>query len=174
MLSRLRLGIVGYGRLGQKVARAAGAFDMTVRFYDPGKPGSEDTLVGLAAVSDVLSLHAPATKETAGMVSRNVLAALPPGAIVVNTARGELIDTDALLDLLESGHLYAAALDAVAGEYEPDFARSFGDSRLARYARANDNLILTPHIGGSTVDAWRETERRVIDRAAEVLGIVDQ
>src|SRR5205807_1925294 len=107
-----------------------------------------------------------------GLVSRTVLEALPRGAAVVNTARGELLDTDALLDLLESHHLSAAALDAVENEYDPSFADRFGESRLARYAREHDNLVLTPHIGGSTRDAWYETERFVIEKAARALNLV--
>lgn len=171
MLSRMRLGIVGYGRLGRKVAAVGRALGMEVSFYDPRVPGGEPSLRSLAHRSDVLSLHAPATPATADLVSRAVLEALPRGAVVVNTARGELLDTEALLDLMEAGHIAAAALDTVAGEYDPDFSDHFGGSRLAEYAREHDSLILTPHIGGSTVDAWRETERFVIEKACRLLGV---
>ena len=170
MMSRMRLGLVGYGRLGRKVGRVARAMDMDVGFYDPAVSASRPTLLDLARHSDVLSIHATATLENRGLVSRDVLEALPSGSIVVNTARGELLDTDALLDLLERGHLRAAALDVIDGEYEPGFAARFGASRVAEYARAHDNLILTPHIGGSTVDAWRETERHVIDQAERAIS----
>jgi D-3-phosphoglycerate dehydrogenase len=171
MLSRLRLGIVGYGRLGRKVAAVAEAFGMDVAYFDPYVAGGVGSLEALAARSDVLSLHAPANAETAGIISRSVLERLPRGAVVVNTARGELLDTDALLDLLESGHLQAAALDTVVGEYDPTHVEVFGRSRLAQYAREHDNLLLTPHIGGSTVDAWSETERFVIEKACRALGV---
>jgi D-3-phosphoglycerate dehydrogenase len=171
MLSRLRLGIVGYGRLGRMVATVAAALGMDVQYYDPHQPGSVPDLLSLASRSDVLSLHAPATAETVGLVSREVLLALPRGAVVVNTARGELIDTDALLDLLESGHLHAAGLDTIDGEFDSGFSARLNRSRLLEYARTHDNLILTPHIGGSTVDAWFETERRVILKCCEALGV---
>ncbi len=171
MLSRMSLGVVGYGRLGRKVARIAEAMGMTVGFYDPGVPGGHASLGALARSSDVLSLHARSTPETRNLVSREVLNELPFGAMVVNTARGELLDADALLDLMASGHIAAAALDTVDGEYKPDFAKTFGDSRLAREARRRDNLILTPHIGGSTIDAWFQTERFVIEKAARALGL---
>jgi D-3-phosphoglycerate dehydrogenase len=172
MLSRLRLGIVGYGRLGRKVAVIARAMRMDVAYYDPGEPGSCRDLGELARRSDVLSLHAPALPSTRNLVSRAILEELPRGAMVVNTARGELLDTEALLDLLESGHLYAAALDVIDGEYDRNFSASFRNGRLAAYARSHDNLILTPHIGGSTIDAWRETERFVIEKSAKVFGAV--
>jgi len=173
MLSRLRLGLVGYGRLGRKVAQIAHAMGMDVAWFDPklpDMPGRIHDLVELAQRSDVLSLHAVANEETRGLVGRRVVDALPLGAIVVNTARGELLDTDALLDALEQGKLWAAALDTIDGEYHIDFSQTFGISRIACYAREHDNLILTPHIGGSTVDAWMETERRVIDKACRIFG----
>jgi D-3-phosphoglycerate dehydrogenase len=94
--------------------------------------------------------------------------------VVVNTARGELLDLDALLDRLEAGHVRAAALDTLDGEYQPGFLSRLAESRVVQYARTHDNLILTPHIGGSTVDAWLETERFVIEKAARVLGLVAQ
>ena len=172
MFSRMRLGLVGYGRLGRKVARIAEAMGMTISFYDPAVSGSSGSIGELARNADVLSLHAPSTRETRNLVSRAVLEELPRGAMVVNTARGELLDVDALLDLLETGHIAAAALDTVDGEYDPDFSKTFRDSRLAREARRRDNLILTPHIGGSTVDAWFETERFVIEKAARAVGLV--
>ena len=172
MMSRLRLGVVGLGRLGRKVAVIAKAMGMDVAFYDPYHSGGMATLLELAKRSDVLSLHAVANQETKRIVSREVLEALPPNAIVVNTARGELLDCDALLDLLEDGYLWAAALDTIDGEYDLRFSDNFSESRIAKYARNHDNLILTPHIGGSTVDAWTETEQKVILKAAAVFGLV--
>ena len=171
MFSRLRLGLVGYGRLGRRVAKIGRAFDMDVAYFDPNVPGGMDSLIELARRSDILSLHAIASEETRGLVDREVLSALPRGAMVVNTARGEILDADALIDLLESEHIQCAALDAVDGEYAPGFQDNFGNSRLARYAREHDNLILTPHIGGSTVDAWHDTERRVIDKVCIALSM---
>jgi D-3-phosphoglycerate dehydrogenase len=172
MLSRMRLGIVGCGRLGQKVAVIARAFGMDVAYYDPYVSGGMDSLLMLASRSDVLSLHAPANSETINLVSRAILEALPRGAVVINTARGELLDLDALLDLLEAGHIAAAALDTLPGEYDPEFAKGLAASRVARFAREHDNLLLTPHIGGSTVDAWRETECFVIEKACRALGVL--
>ncbi len=171
MLSRMRLGLVGYGRLGRKVGRIAEAMGMKIDFYDPAVPGGATSLRDLVRHSEVLSLHAPSLPGTRNLVSREMLEQLPHGALVLNTARGELLDVDALLDLLETGHVAAAALDTVDGEYDPEFSRTFRDSRLAQEARRRDNLIITPHIGGSTLDAWYETERFVIEKAARALGL---
>lgn len=168
MLSRMRLGIVGYGRLGRKVARIAEAMDMTVRWHDP----YQDNSMSLEAVleqADVLCLHATATPETFHLVNRAMLERLPQGAIIINTARGELLDLEAVLDKLDSGHLAGVALDTIDGEYDPSFASTFAQSRVAQYARTHDNLLLTPHIGGSTYDAWHSTQRRVIDKAIDAL-----
>ena len=171
MLSRMRMGIVGCGRLGRKVATVARALGMEVSFYDPFVPGGIPSLKELAIQSDVLSLHAPVNADTVNLISRSVLEALPRGAVVINTARGELLDLEALLDLMEAGHIGAAALDTVPGEYGQDFSNTFGSTRLAKYAREHHNLILTPHIGGSTIDAWCETERFVIEKACRALGV---
>lgn len=171
MFSRMRLGIVGFGRLGRKVAAIARAMGMQVQYFDPYVAGGAGSLIELARVSDILSLHAVANTETRGLISREILNSLPRDALVVNTARGELLDTNALIDLLEAGHIRAAALDTVDGEYDLDFAAGFANSRLATYARSHDNLILTPHIGGSTLDAWAETEAFVIEKAARALQL---
>jgi lactate dehydrogenase-like 2-hydroxyacid dehydrogenase len=170
MMSRMRLGIVGRGRLGRKVETIAQAMGMQTHFFDPGQSGSVSSMLELAKNSDILTLHAPANESTHHIVSREILEALPPQAMVVNTARGELLDTDALIDLMENGHLWAAALDTIEGEYDPQFTEYFSDSRIASYARSHNNLVLTPHIGGSTIDAWSETQRRVLDKAISASG----
>lgn len=169
MFSRMTAGLVGYGRIGKKVGEICKSMGMKVSYYDPYVDGGSESLEYLVKGSDVLSLHAVANDETKGLISREILEMLPEGAMVVNTARGELLDTDALLDLLENGSLAAAALDTIDGEYNPDFEAGFGNSRLVKYAQTHDNLVLTPHIGGSTYDAWFETERYVIDKALKFL-----
>jgi len=123
----------------------------------------------MAKKSDILSINAIANEETDNLIDSDILKLLPNGAVVVNTARGEILDLDALLDLLESGHLSGAALDTIDGEYNVEFSSVFFESRVATYAREHNNLILTPHIGGSTIDAWTETERRVINKSVEIL-----
>ena len=143
----LRLGLVGFGAIGQAVARLALAFDMRVAAYDPAVSDATFTsatraasLSELAAASDVLSLHCPLLPETRHLVDGAVLAALPPGAFVVNTARGGLIDERALLDALDSGQVAGAGLDVF--EEEPP-APGY---RL----RHHPAVVVTPHIAGVT------------------------
>lgn len=169
MLSSLTMGIVGLGRLGCMVAQQGLAFRMTVRYIDPSEPVSPipgvqrcESLGELVAASDVVSLHVPLTPENVGLISRDVLARFKRGAYLVNTSRGELVDSEALLDSLISGHLAGAALDVFEGEFAPDFLYHFKDHPLLEYARTHDNLLITPHIGGSTIDAWRKTEEYTI------------
>lgn len=175
MLSSLSLGIVGHGRLGTMVARYGRAFGMKVRYFDPyvslSSEGAErmPTLASLVEASDVVTILVPHEKETEGMFSAEIFGCFRPGSFLINTARGELIDWDALLDSLHSGRLAGAALDVFDGEFVPGFAERFPTHPLLRYAREHSNLILTPHIGGSTVDAWRLTEAHAIDMALDHL-----
>lgn len=162
MLSRMSLGVVGFGRIGDMVGCIGEQFGMRVGYYDPYIPNTnrqaQPTLLGLAAESDILVICCSLTSETIGLVSKEVLRALPKGALVVNTARGEILDEDALLAGLIDGHIRGAALDVMAGEFQE--ARN---TNLTAYAQTYDNLIITPHIGGSTIDAWHSTEHHVID-----------
>jgi phosphoglycerate dehydrogenase-like enzyme len=171
MLSSLSLGIAGHGRLGTIVARYGSAFGMKVRYYDPYVKTSSDgaervaTLAALVEQSDVVTIHVPHEKETEGMFSTQIFEKFRPGSYLINTSRGELIDWNALLDSLQSGRLAGVALDVFDGEFAPGFNERFPDHPLLKYAREHDNLIITPHIGGSTIDAWRLTEAHAIDMA---------
>jgi D-3-phosphoglycerate dehydrogenase len=171
-LSGKRLGIVGFGRLGSIVARYAQAFDMSVATYDPfvaQLPSGVvrcETLLELCLQSDVLSVHAPWNESTQGLIGRTELAALPAGALVINTARGELLDEAALIDELRSGRLAGAAVDVLAEEH----AAVSAGSPMLDYARQHENLIITPHIGGATEEAVEKTDRFVIDKFARWLA----
>jgi D-3-phosphoglycerate dehydrogenase len=175
MLSSMRLGIVGHGRLGGMVARYGRSFGMEVVYYDPHVLHSDEgatkltTLEELVECSDIVTLHVPHERETEGMLSRSVFARFRRGAYFINTARGELVDWDALLGCLQSGHIAGAALDVFDGEFVPGFVERFPNHPVLRYAREHDNLILTPHIGGSTIDAWRLTEAHAINMALDHL-----
>ena len=177
MLSSMSIGIVGHGRIGTSVARYGKAFGMQVRYYDPYVSASSeeaeriDNLEQLVQLSDVVVVMMPHEKETEGMFSREIFSCFKPQSYFINTARGELIDWDALLESLQSGHLAGAALDVFEGEFVPGFNDKFPSHPMLEYARSHDNLILTPHIGGSTIDAWRLTESHAIDMALIHLGV---
>jgi glycerate dehydrogenase len=152
-----RLGIVGFGTLGRGVARAATAFGMEVLVANrPGgspMPGRLDLDELLAAV-DVLSLHCPLTPATQGMIGPSQLARMKRDAVLINTARGALVDAEALADALRGGRLGGAAIDVLSQEPPVD-----GSPLLAGDI---PNLIVTPHI------AWaaREARQRCIDEMA--------
>lgn len=171
-LSGKRLGIVGFGRLGSIVARYAVAFDMAVSAYDPHvsdfPPGitRATSLLELCRQSDIVSLHAPWNESTEGLLGREEIELLPEGAIVVNTARGELVDERALLDALEGGRLAGAAADVLSREH----AAIASSSAMLDYARRHDNLLITPHIGGATEEAIEKTDSFVIDKFARWLA----
>jgi glyoxylate reductase len=136
-LTGKRLGIIGMGRIGTAVAERARAFGMDVIGTRRGEPIDE-----LLATSDIVSVHAPLTRETDHMFNGVTFAKMKRGAYFVNTSRGKLMDEAALCDALESGALRGAALDVY--EHEPDVS-----PRL----RALKNVVIVPHIGSATDEA---------------------
>jgi D-3-phosphoglycerate dehydrogenase len=142
------LGLVGFGQIGRLVAKFCLAMGMRVLVHDPhvsadaalGEVEWVPDLDSLLIQSNVLSLHVPLTPSTRSLIGADQLGKLPPGAILVNTARGEVVDEDALIAALDNGRLYAAGLDTTVDE------PIASDSPLRRM----DNVVLTPHVGGST------------------------
>ena len=154
-----RLGILGMGRVGQVVARRARGFDMQIHYHDlrpvPGGTGVyHGVLDDMLPKCDFLSLHCNVTPATRGIIDARRLALLPDGAILINAARGALIDDDALVDALRSGKLRAAGIDAYNNE--PNV-----DPRLT----ALPNTFLMPHVGSAT----RETRDAMGFRALDNL-----
>ena len=155
-----RLGIIGMGRVGRAFAEKARGFGMKIYYYNRARLSPEheqgatfcDTVEGLLGVSDFLSLHCPATPETAGLMNAERFGMLPDGAVVVNTARGALIDETALLAALTAGKLSAAGLDCFATEPggNPGFA-------------AHENIFMLPHIGSATVTTRDAMGFRALD-----------
>lgn len=161
-LEDLPVGLVGYGAVGSRVARALCAFGARVMVYDPYARGEihglrVPSLDELLRRSAVITLHARLTAETRGLIGARELALLPPGAVVVNVARGPLVDEDALCDALEAGHVSAAALDTYAREPVPAGSRLFG---------LGDRVVMTPHLGGAS----RAVARKAARIAAEEVG----
>jgi D-3-phosphoglycerate dehydrogenase len=166
------LGIVGCGRLGSMVARYGAAFGMRLFVYDPYQPPLPEgatacpTLAELLAESDVVSLHVPLNPETQGMFSTVQFSQLRSGAILINTARGAVVDETALLHALESGRLAGAALDVLCNEYE---LSQDAANPLIEYARTHDNLIITPHIGGATQESIEKADLFIADKIRQHL-----
>ncbi|MBI0535227.1 hypothetical protein D9599_06545 [Roseomonas sp. KE2513] len=144
----MTLGIVGYGAIGSKVARMADAFGMRVLGYDPLLPAGRlagpaervETLPELLRRSEVLSLHCPLEPETRNMIGANELAMLPKGAILVHTARGGIVDQDALLGALDSGQLSWAGVDVFAKEPLEEGSPF----------RTHPRVVSTPHLAANT------------------------
>lgn len=147
------LGIIGYGHIGTQVGVLAEALGMHVLFHDIetklslGNARAAVSLDDLLAQSDVVTLHVPETPATQGMFGQAQIAAMKPGAHLINASRGTVVDIDALADALKSGHVGGAAVDVFPVEPKGN-AESF-ESPL----RGLDNVILTPHVGGSTLEA---------------------
>jgi lactate dehydrogenase-like 2-hydroxyacid dehydrogenase len=162
-----RLGILGLGRIGQAVAARARGFGMQVLYCNPRRlpPEQEQGAEYFADFDvmlphcDILTLHARSGPETAGIMNADRFARLPKGAVFVNAARGNLVDEEALLAALQSGHLFAAGLDVFHNE--PAF-----DLRFA----ALPNTFLIPHMGSATVETRTAMGMRALDNIAVVLA----
>jgi len=160
-----RLGIFGMGRIGQAMAQRARGFNMHILYSNRSrlKPEQEcgaryfADLKDMLPHCDILAIHAPATPKTDKVINAETLALLPKGAVLINTARGSLVDEEALLAALRSGHLFAAGLDVFRSE--PDF-----DQRFAELP----NVFLTPHIGSATVETRNAMGFRALDNIAAV------
>lgn len=160
------LGCIGFGQIGRATATRARAFDMRVVYHQRRRPdraggGSEERwlpLDELLATVDVVSLHVPATPETRHLIDARALARMRPGAILINTARGSVVDEGALVEALRSGHLGGAGLDVA--EDEP---------RLHPALLELDNVVVTPHLGGGTVESRRGSREWAVANVAAVL-----
>ena len=159
-LTGARLGIVGMGRVGRAFAAKARGFDMEIHYYnrnplsDAAAQGAvyHDTVESLLGVADFLSLHCPATLDTIDLMNSERFAMLPKGAVMVNAARGALVDEDALMAALDSGHLAAAGLDCF--KVEPGGNPAFA---------TRENIFMLPHIGSATTQTRDAMGFRALD-----------
>jgi len=168
-LDGMTLGVAGFGRIGQRLAEMCrDALHMEVRVCDPyvdadmvATWGAEPVadLVELAGQVDVLSVHAPLMPQTRGLISRDVIRALKPGAILVNTSRGPLVDEAALVEALEDGHLGGAGIDV----YDPQPPAP--DHPLYSF----DHVVLTPHVASFTREGRRRMGLTVVEDVLRAL-----
>jgi len=179
-LSVQTFGLVGLGRIGTAVALRAKALGFRVVFHDPYLPNGTELALGVARAptldalmqqTDLLSIHAPLTRHTRGLIGRAQLERLPRDAVVVNTARGPILDIDALGDLLRSGHIAGAGLDVVPVEPPvepvPELLRAY----RARAPWLEGRLIVTPHAAYWTPQAARDIRVKAVETMfAALLG----
>jgi lactate dehydrogenase-like 2-hydroxyacid dehydrogenase len=162
-----RIGILGMGRIGRALAQRARGFDMKVLYHSRNRlsPDLEHGAIyfpefhAMLPHCDFLSVHAPGGATTAKMIDAHALSLLPPGSVLVNVARGSLIDEDALYDALTSGKLFAAGMDVFRDE--PDF-----DLRFAGL----DNTVLSPHVASASKETRDAMGYRALDNIVAVLG----
>ncbi|MCS7105313.1 MAG: NAD(P)-binding domain-containing protein [Thermofilaceae archaeon] len=189
-LSGKTIGIVGTGRIGSRVAQIARAFGMKVLAFDlieneelkrTGEVQYVD-LDTLLSSSDVISLHVPLTPQTRHLINRSNVEKIKRGALLVNTARGEVVEIEALIEALEKGILAGVALDVFEGEwvFDNSWSKTFGDRGLGceRYAKAvlalklskYPNVILTPHLAYNT---WEAVERIITATIDTIRGFIE-
>jgi D-3-phosphoglycerate dehydrogenase / 2-oxoglutarate reductase len=153
-------GLVGLGAVGRALRWRLSGLGLRVIAHDPYHDEAQHSLDDLLAEADVVSLHAPVTPDTEGMIGAKQFAAMRDGVVFLNTARAQLHDTDALVDALQSGKVAAAGLDHFAGEWLPT------DHPLV----GMPNVVLTPHIGGATWDTEARQAQMVADDLEALLS----
>lgn len=178
VVRRLRgavFGVIGLGRIGLAAARRAQGFGMEVCFYDPYQPNGFELATGLKRyrsladllkVADVISLHTPLSPETTGMIGAKALAKSKKGLVVINTARGPVVDLDALYDALKSGQVAAAGLDVLPKE-PADTSHKLIRAFMDREAWLDGRLTLSPHAAFYSPDANVDLRRKTIEIVLE-------
>ena len=170
-LNHKTLGIIGYGRLGRIVAEYGHVFGMDVLINDTDPNQVEEApehlkvvdLPELLAKSDVICLHIPSNEANYHFVGRSVFQQMKPGAVFINTSRGEVMDQSALLEVLQNGSLRAAATDVIEGDSTWDHGVP-ANHPLIEYAKQHDNLLITPHIGGYALESIEGTRTFVCQK----------
>ena len=172
-------GVLGLGRIGTAAALRARAFGFKVVFFDPYRPNGADRALGVERVrsleallqrSDVLSIHTPLTPETRGMIGAKELTLLPKGAILINTARGPIVDIDALEGALRSGGLAGAGLDVIPVEPIAEPAPKLVAAYHAREKWLQGRLIITPHAAFHDPESWYDIRVKSAETMAAALS----
>lgn len=174
-LKNKAIGIIGLGRIGKIVAAYAHTFGMRINVVDiVSEPLKSDLVIHrcnleeLVKISDVITIHVPYDEHTKNLLNRTVLSKLKKNSIIINTSRGGVLDEVALLEFLQSGAIGGAALDVLSFETNKNKISIKND--FIKYAQANDNLIITPHIGGSTYEAMELTSEFIAKKIIDYLS----
>ena len=167
-----RLGLIGYGDIAKRVGQIAGLLGASVSYFSrhPLPPAESPNITykpldQLLQESDIISLHLPLTSQTRGMIGKQELALMPPGSLFINTARGEIVDQEALAAALESGHLAGAAIDT----FHPE-PPGPGHPLLTLSPAGQKRVLLTPHTAGTSLGASRNTLQTALDNMKAVLN----
>lgn len=164
------VGIIGYGFMGSSLARKLSGFEVSVIAYDKYKTGFSDQYVRecsmeeIVKYSDVLSLHVPLTSETRQMVNEEYLFHFKKNIFFINTARGEIVDTSAILSAIQSGKIIGAALDVLEAEKFPNLSNQPWYEAL----KMSPKVLLSPHIGGWTFDSYRKISEVLADKLEQL------
>lgn len=161
----LRLGIIGMGAIGKHIARKAAVFNLEIVYHNRKRLQEADettykatycpTLASLLETSDIVSISVPLNDETTGMISESEIALMKDSSILINTARGAVVDEAALIEALESGKIWRAGLDVFCNE--PD---------INPYFKTSDKVVVQPHLGGLTAVAFRKAYRECFENVA--------
>lgn len=177
-LQGLTLGVIGYGRLGRKVSEYGQAFGMSVKITEIDTEKKLELPHGVERVeldrllmeSDVISIHIPLTNETLNYIDDKKIKKMKPGAILINTSRGEILDEAAASQALESGRLYGVGVDVLSGEVSENFDPL--SSPLVLSANNGLNVVITPHIGGWAENAVMKTRDLVAEALIRLINKV--
>ncbi|WP_316830766.1 NAD(P)-dependent oxidoreductase [Pedobacter aquatilis] len=165
-----KVGIIGYGFMGQSFAKKLAGFEVDVMAYDKYKTGFTDafarevSMEEIVKYSDVLSLHIPLTTETRQMVDDEYFFHFKKPIFFINTARGEIVNTQAVLNSIQSGKILGAGLDVLQTEKFP----ALGEQDWYKALQINDKVILTPHVGGWTFDSYRKISEVLAEKLKDL------
>jgi len=173
MKKKIKIGIIGCGRIGQNLAKYFKAMSATVMVHDidPMKvveieSASNCTVDEILALSDLVITSVTLNESTRAMANTDFFRKMKPGAVYVNTSRGDVVDENALLYALKSEKISACALDVLSNENLPNFLQN---NPLIKYAQENENLILTPHIAGLTIDSETKAQKAALELLMEII-----
>jgi len=165
------LGIIGYGHIGSQISILAEAMGMKVRFFDTisklplGNAQPAASMDDLLNTSDVITIHVPDSESTRGMIGKSQLAMMKSGSYLLNNARGSIVDLEAMRSAIESGHLAGGAVDVF-----PDEPAKSGESFVSPL-QGLDNVILTPHVGGSTIEAQEAISLDIANKLTRFMNL---